>query len=111
MGAYNETLQFEFLKNPDPLTSQMFTSLPYHTLYTKAEHVSGPGTEFTDGSVISAVLQWNYTIQTYDYRTWWGDPFYSWEGNFTIDPAPGGHLAFGIVTGTSYYWKPWVMGL
>jgi hypothetical protein len=111
VGAYDETLDFTFDANTPPLTSQMFTSLPYHTSYSMASDISGPSTEFTDGSVITAVLQWNYGTQQYDSRTWVGPPFNAWNGDFTIDSAPGGHLAFGIFTTTPYVWTPQVTGL
>jgi hypothetical protein len=111
VGAYDDTLEFTFLQNTPPLTSQMFTSLPYHTSYVSASDIAGPGKEFTDDSIITAVLQWNYLTQMFDARTWIGFPFFTWDQDFTIDPMPGGHIAFGISATVPYNWKPLVMGL
>jgi hypothetical protein len=109
VGAYDDTTDFSFDANTPPLTSQMYTSLPYHTSYVSASDISGPGTEFTDGTIIGAVLQWNYAGQKFDSRTWLGAPFNTWNGDFTIDPFPGGHLAFGIITTSPYAWQPQVL--
>jgi hypothetical protein len=111
VGAYDDTLDFTFDANTAPLTSQMFTSIPYHSSYTMASDIAGPGKEFTDGSIITAILQWNYATQLYDKRTWVGAPFNVWSDDFTIESAPGGHLAFGIFTTSPYLWTPQVTGL
>lgn len=109
VGSYDDTVTFEFLVNPSPLTSQMYTSLPYHKSYVYASNVAGPGTEFTDGSIIDAVLQWNYNKQDFDYWTFgitgWGIKDYA------INPSPGDHLAFAIKTSVSYFWQPQVIAL
>jgi hypothetical protein len=110
VGSYDDTVTFNFIKNPTT-TSQMFTSLPYHTSYTMASDLAGPGKEFVDGATITSVLQWNYPAQKFDSRTWVGPPFNTWNNDFTIDPMPGGHLAFGISTVSPYPWTPQVMGL
>jgi hypothetical protein len=110
VGSYDDTFEFTLLKNPSG-TSQMFTSIPYHKLYDAANEVSGLGTEFTDGSIITAVLQWNYAGQRFDSRTWWGPPFNQWVGEFNLNLPPGCHLAFGIETTIPYPWKPQVIAL
>jgi hypothetical protein len=112
VGAYDDTFEFTFQANTPPTTSQMFTSIPYHTSYIMASDIAGAGKEFDNGDVITAVLQWNYTTQIFDSRTWTGAPFNTWEpDDFTIDPMPGGHLAFGISTSPPVPWQPQVMGL
>jgi hypothetical protein len=111
VGSYDDTLTFEFVINTPPQTSQMYTSLPYHKDYTYASDVAGPGTEFTDPSIIDSVLQWNYTKQDYDF---WTYGFLGWGTgcvDYAINPSPGDHLAFAITTSVSYFWQPQVISL
>jgi hypothetical protein len=109
VGSYDDTVTFEFVINTPPQTSQMYTSLPYHKAYTYASDVAGPGKEFTDGLIIDAVLQWNYTKQDYDY---WTFGIFGWGTvDYAITPSPGDHLAFAITTSVSYFWQPQVISL
>lgn len=107
VGSHYDSLQIELKKNPDPSTSMKIISLPYHTAYNYASDISGPGAEFIDGSIIEAVLKWNYSTQQYDYRTWYGPPFNTWVGDFNIEP--GDALGLGISSSTAYYWTPEVI--
>jgi hypothetical protein len=102
VGSYDDTFEFTLLKNPTT-TSQIFCSLPYHTTYQRAEHLTGTGNDFVDNTIVDSVLKWNFTAQALNYRSF---GLFGWEGNFTIDPMPGGHIGFTIITTSPYQWKP-----
>jgi hypothetical protein len=106
VGSHDDSLQFELLKNPAPSTSLKTLSLPYHTEYNYASDISGPGAEFTDGSVIEVVMRWNHSTQYFDYRSW-SPLFSSWIGDFFIEP--GDAIGFIVSSATSYYWTPEVI--
>ncbi|UCG70582.1 MAG: hypothetical protein JSV09_06070 [Thermoplasmata archaeon] len=109
VGSYDETFEFELLKNPDPLTSQMGISLPYHKSYMKLSDV--PGTDFTDNTRVSIISQWNYTIQKFDSLSY--NPISGqWVGkDAMLFASPGDHLFLGVTASTPYYWKPDVITL
>jgi hypothetical protein len=107
VGAYDDTFEFSFATNPTT-TSQTFCSLPFHTTYQMASDIAGPGMDFTDDTIVDTVLKWNYTKQQLDYRTY---GLFGWQGDFDIDPMPGGHVGFTIRTSSPVNWKPQVMVL
>jgi hypothetical protein len=110
VGSYDDTVQFELLKNPATGTQFMTMSLPYHKDYVSASDICGPGMEFTDNTYFDNLVQWNFVTQTYDSRYWSSvPPPAHWQGDFTINASPGDALGFIVTADTSYYWTPAVI--
>jgi hypothetical protein len=83
-------------------SSQLVVSVPYHNDWTMASDITGAGTEFTDNTIIDTISKWNYTLQTWEARSWNG-LFMWWEDDFPVNP--GDALVVTVTTTSPYLWK------
>jgi hypothetical protein len=91
-------------KNPGFVTQFKWISIPYHCDYTKASDICGPLEEFTNNTVIDALVKWNFTAQEYDGRHWaLFPPPAHWQGDFPIDQ--GDALGVIVTTDVPYEWS------